>query len=267
MSAPPPDDRKAALRAEHWAAIRAAGAARFPGVEGRIPNFVGAEAAAARLVQTPEFQSSRVIKCNPDLPQRPVRHAALKAGKVVLLAVPRLREARCFLALDPAALPASALWKASSIKGASVLGVPLAPEDVPPIDLVVSGCVAAAADGARLGKGGGYADLEYALLRATGALRADTPVVTTVHDCQVRGGADIPREAHDVGLTLIATPTRLLRPDPPPRQPQGIRWGALPPARIAAMPALAARARAQGSSASNAAASPASSSTPSPHDS
>ena len=270
MSGPRGDGPKHRLRVEHWAAIRAAGAARFPGVEGRIPNFVGAEAAAARLAQTPEFIAARVIKCNPDLPQRPLRHAALKAGKLVLLAVPRLRDARCFLALDPATLPPGSLWKASSIKGASVLGVPLAPEDVPAIDLVVSGCVAAGEDGARLGKGGGYADLEYALLRATGALNGSTPVATTVHDSQLHTAGGIPREPHDVGLTLIATPTRLVRPATPPGQPQGIHWDALPPDRIAEMPPLAARAAAHpapDSSASSASASPASSSVLSPQDS
>ena len=41
---------KAALRDELWAGMRSARAARFPGAEGRIPNFVGAEAAAERLV-------------------------------------------------------------------------------------------------------------------------------------------------------------------------------------------------------------------------
>ena len=40
---------KAELRNEIWSALRAAKATRFPGPEGRIPNFVGAEAAAERL--------------------------------------------------------------------------------------------------------------------------------------------------------------------------------------------------------------------------
>ena len=40
---------KAQLRDETWGAMRAAKAARFPGAEGRIPNFVGAEAAAECL--------------------------------------------------------------------------------------------------------------------------------------------------------------------------------------------------------------------------
>ncbi|MEC8424396.1 MAG: 5-formyltetrahydrofolate cyclo-ligase, partial [Myxococcota bacterium] len=198
--------------------------------------------AAAALAETPEFQAARVLKCNPDLPQRPVRHAALKAGKVVLLAVPRLRQEHCFLALDPAVLPPNALWRASSIKGAAELGRPLMVDAVPRIDLIVSGCVAVDERGARLGKGGGFADLEYALLHASGAVFPATPVATTAHESQVRGAGDIPRERHDIGVTIIATPSRIIRPDPSPVQPSGLFWDALPGERRADMPAIAARA-------------------------
>ena len=268
---PPSRDEspKGALRRHHWSALRDAGAARFPGVEGRIPNFVGAEAAARRLIATPEFVKARVLKCNPDLPQRPVRHAALKAGKVVLLAVPRLRNLECFVMLDPEALPDGSLWAASSIKGASTLGVPIRVEDVPSVDLIVSGCVAAGTNGARLGKGGGYADLEYALLRESGAIGPETPVATTVHDSQLRSDGAIPRAAHDAGLTVIATPTAILRPAPPIHQPSGILWAELPRPRLEEMPPLAARApqSPSASRASSAAESPASSRAPSPQDS
>jgi len=269
VSSPSDDRPKPRLRRAHWAALRAAGAARFPGVEGRIPNFVGAEAAAERLRETPEFRRARVLKCNPDMPQRPVRHAALKAGKVVLLAVPRLRTEQCFLMLDPATLPPGSLWTASSVKGATALGVPLRVAEVPPVDLVVSGCVAAGQDGARLGKGGGYADLEYALLRTAGALHVHTPVATTIHDSQLQAAGVIPREAHDVGLHIIATASRLVRPGGPIPQPGGVLWDALPTARVAAMPALARRAPQprSDSSASSTTASPASSRRPEPQSS
>src|SRR2546430_10141472 len=50
---------KAELRQEIWAALRAAKAARFPGPDGRIPNFVGAEAAAERLRGTEAWHKDR----------------------------------------------------------------------------------------------------------------------------------------------------------------------------------------------------------------
>jgi hypothetical protein len=50
---------------------------RFPRpVHHRIPNFVDAEAAAQRLAMLPEFKGARVVKVNPDTPQKMVRRAA-----------------------------------------------------------------------------------------------------------------------------------------------------------------------------------------------
>ncbi len=72
---------KAAQRQEVWAAMRAARVARFPGAEGRIPNFTGAEAAAERLRGLPAWQAAATLKANPDSPQLPVRQRALEDGK------------------------------------------------------------------------------------------------------------------------------------------------------------------------------------------
>lgn len=230
---------KPRLRAEGWARIRTAGAARFPGVEGRIPNFVGAEAAARTLAATSTWQEARVLKCNPDSPQRPVRHLALKEGKVVVLAVPKLSTAAPFLLLDPAELAPGDLWKASSVKGATVLGRPVTLEELPAIDLIVTGCVACSLDGARLGKGGGYSDLEFALLQSTGHIHRDVPVVTTVHGCQVLPAGALPMEAHDVAFDLVATPDRSLRTQRHWPRPSGLDWRRLPPEKADAIPVLA----------------------------
>jgi 5-formyltetrahydrofolate cyclo-ligase len=45
--------------------------------------------------------------------------------------------------------------------------------------------VAVSRDGYRIGKGKGYADLEYAILKEMKAVDDDTTIVTTVHDSQV----------------------------------------------------------------------------------
>ena len=39
--------------------------------------------------------------------------------------------------------------------------------------------------GWRIGKGEGFADLEYAMMASMGAVDENTIIVTTVHDCQV----------------------------------------------------------------------------------
>src|SRR5206468_3442625 len=75
--------------------------------------------------------------------------------------------------------------EAATIAGASKLGEPVTPAALGHIDLIVAGSVAVTAGGARLGKGGGYSDLEFGLARAVGSVDETTPVLTTVHELQV----------------------------------------------------------------------------------
>jgi len=231
---------KQALRERIWALLTRRRLGRFPlPLDDRIPNFAGAEEAAERLAATPEWRRARVLKCNPDAPQRPVRLRALREGKEVYVAVPRLAAARCFLRLDPRRLGAARLTAAATIGGAAALGVAVAPRELPRIDLVVAGSVAVNRRGARVGKGGGYSDLEFALAAELGAVDARTTVATTVHDLQVLAAA-IPMTAHDVPVDLIATPTRVLHARRVFARPRRIRWSELDAAQLAAMPPLAA---------------------------
>ena len=189
------------------------------------------------MTELPEWQSARRIKCNPDAPQRAVRLAALNQGKTVVMAVPRLRAEKCFLRLDPRELQGK-LARAATIKGASTLGVPVSPAQIGQIDLVVAGSVAVDARGARLGKGGGYSDLEFALARAVGVVGEKTPVVTTVHELQVVEDA-IPMTAHDVPLDLVVTPERVIRTRRGRKKPGAIFWRELSGEQLSEMPAVA----------------------------
>ncbi len=230
------------LRLRCWEALRAAGAARFPGVKGRIPNFVGAEAAARVLAALPEFVDAHTLKCNPDSPQRPVRAAALRAGKVLYVPAPKLAGEHPFLELDPADIDPERWWHASSIKGAFELGRPVRADEVRSLDLIVTGCVGVTAEGARLGKGGGYSDLEYGMLRELGLVDEDTPIATTVHDSQVLPDGLVPMMVHDISLDLIVTGTRTFRCPRPFTRPTGVLWDRLEDEKIASIPVLAARA-------------------------
>jgi 5-formyltetrahydrofolate cyclo-ligase len=230
---------KAALREEVWSALKAARVARFPGADGRIPNFTGAERAAQRLREMPVWRSAARIKANPDSAQWPVRQRALEDGKLVFMAVPRLAEAEPFFLLDPERL-ADPPRQAASIRGASRSARRVGLDALGPVDLVVAGCVAAGADGARLGKGGGFADLEFALASEAGLIGPDTVVVTTVHELQVRPAGAVPTTDHDVPLDLIVTPERVIdcRAGRGPRRPATVRWPELTEAKIAAIPLL-----------------------------
>jgi 5-formyltetrahydrofolate cyclo-ligase len=230
---------KAALREQVWAALSATRVARFPGAAGRIPNFVGAEDAAERLRATRDWASAGTVKANPDSAQLPVRQRALEDGKVVYMAVPRLAEPQPFFLLDPDHLTDKPRT-AASIRGASRSARRVSVADLAPVDLVVTGCVAVGEDGARLGKGGGFADLEFALASAAGLIGTGTVVVTTVHELQVRPAGSIPTAEHDVPVDLVVTPERILdcRHRRAERPTGRIRWQELTEEKIEAIPLL-----------------------------
>ncbi|WP_280587587.1 5-formyltetrahydrofolate cyclo-ligase [Halorubrum sp. Boch-26] len=259
---------KQAVREAVWDAFEAGDQARFPfPPHDRIPNFAGADAACERLTETPEWAAAATLKCNPDAPQLPVRRAALRAGKTVYVAQPRLRDPDPFLRLEPDELAGSddatdrpTVDDATTVSGISTHGTPVAPEAVPHVDLVVSGSVAVATDGARIGKGEGYSDLEWGVLREIDAVDDETTVATTVHELSVIDGPEsavggagdgdgdastpaLPEpDAHDVPLDLIVTPERTIRTETPYERPPGIDWDALDPERLDAIPVLAERA-------------------------
>jgi 5-formyltetrahydrofolate cyclo-ligase len=228
---------KQTLRERVWAQLERRRVARFPfPIAGRIPNFQGAEQAAARAAALPEWHAARRLKCNPDAPQRALRLRALREGKIVFMAVPRLTDERCFLRLDPRHLGRQ-LARAATIKGAAQLGEPVTVKELGHIDLVVAGSVAVNARGARVGKGGGYSDLEFALARQAGAVDGRTTVLTTVHGLQIVDD-DIPMTPHDVPVDLVVTPEQVLRTRTKLAKPAGIQWEELSAEQLEAMPVL-----------------------------
>jgi 5-formyltetrahydrofolate cyclo-ligase len=204
------------------------------------------------LTETDAWTSAATLKCNPDAPQLPVRRAALRAGKTVYVAQPRLRDADPFLRLDPADIAPEEIGDATTVSGISEYGVPTPPEDVPHVDLVVAGSVGVTTDGARIGKGEGYSDLEWGVLSELGAVdRGATAVATTVHELSVLDGPESPiadaaelpgPDAHDVPLDLVVTPERTIRTETPYARPEGIDWDALDDEKLDAIPVLAERA-------------------------
>jgi 5-formyltetrahydrofolate cyclo-ligase len=219
-------DAKQEVRERVWALLEREGASRFPGARGRIPNFHGAEQAAARLAELPEWQAARVVKANPDAPQLPVRRRARKDGKTLYMAVPRLVEEKPFVAVqgDP------------TISRALAEGTPLGLEELEPVDLIVCGTVAVNRQGVRVGKGGGFSDLEFALLAERGLVGDGTTIATTVHDLQLLE-EKLPETDHDFRVDLIVTPTAVVRPRRR-RRPSGILWDHLDADKRAAIPVL-----------------------------
>lgn len=145
-------DAKEEVRERIWALLEREHAARFPGARGRIPNFRGAEQAAAWLAELTEWRST--------------------------------------------------------------------------------------ARGVRIGKGGGFSDLEFALLVEHGLVSDETTIATTVHDLQLLD-EDLPETKHDFRVDVIVTPTTTVHTRRR-RRPPGIVWDQLDPEKIESIPVLAA---------------------------
>jgi 5-formyltetrahydrofolate cyclo-ligase len=226
---------KKELRERIWRLLEEKRVARFPmPIEGRIPNFQGSTAAAFKLFALDVYRKAKVIKINPDAPQHPVREMAIKDGKIVYMPTPRLRKG--FIELKPQYIPKGEERKATSIKHAPRYGryVPL--DEIKPIDLIVTGAVSATCEGGKLGKGGGYSDLEYAILRELGKITEKTPVVTTLHPLQIVD--HLPMKANDVPLDYIITYQGIIKTNTAYPKPKGILWEMLSEEDLDRMPIL-----------------------------
>ncbi|NIJ10473.1 5-formyltetrahydrofolate cyclo-ligase [Saccharomonospora amisosensis] len=233
------DELKNAARRRIWDLLDREGLVVGGSAHGHIPDFVGADAAAVRLSDLPAWKAARAIKAVPDKAQLPARARALREGKTVYMAVPKLAQQHPFYLLDPAGL-AVPPEEAASSRTAATVARNVGLDEVEPIDLIVCGSVAVNRHGARLGKGAGYSDIEVALLHESGLIGPETPIVTTVHSLQVVDD-ELPETEHDFRVDLIVTPDEVI-PCGPPKRPTGLIWEHLSPDKIAAIPVLAARA-------------------------
>lgn len=231
------DQAKQAARERVWTLLEREHAVP-PGVHGRIPSFFTADQAAGRLAELPEWQAAHVVKAVPDRAQEPVRARALREGKLLYMAVPKLAEELPFYLLDPTQLPVTP-EEAAVREVAAQVGRKVDVDAMQPVDLIVCGSVAVNRRGVRLGKGAGYSDIEVALLQEAGLIGPNTTIVTTVHSLQVVN-EDLPETEHDFSVDVIVTPEAVIRCGQP-RRPQGLVWADLTAEKIAAIPVLAAR--------------------------
>ncbi|CAH2242589.1 methenyltetrahydrofolate synthase domain-containing protein [Pararge aegeria] len=237
----PEEITKQSFRLKIWRHLETNGLAMFPRpVYNRIPNFKGAAEAAAKLAELDVFKNATTIKVNPDKPQEPVRVLCLEKQKTLYVPVPRLQ----FGFLNRMELPEEetrpgAIRKAVSRNGMETYGKPMSIEDSVSLDLVIMGSVAVSKEGYRIGKGKGYGDLEFGLMMHMKAIKPNTLVATTVHDCQVFD--TLPAELfgpHDVPIDLIITPTQVIETQRMSQRPVGILWHLLSNRRLELMPVL-----------------------------
>ncbi|KAK8649213.1 hypothetical protein V6N13_129947 [Hibiscus sabdariffa] len=163
------------IRRRVWDFMEAQNIAQNPRpVHHRIPNFVGASAAAKKVSEL-----EAIVKVNPDSPQKQVRFLTLSDDKKLLTLHPRLTT-DFFSILESSMLTHSTINEACTSEGVAKYGRPIGLDEKIKVDVIVIGSVAVdPKTGARLGKGEGFAELEYGMLRYMGAIDDSTPVVTS----------------------------------------------------------------------------------------
>lgn len=227
-------ETKDEIRHKVWNRLTEEKNGRFPfPLVHRIPNFKGAEKAAAFIQAMPEYQAAKVIKVNPDAPQLPLRKQILIDGKTLLVPTPRLKAG--FIMVKPEWVPKGEERRAASLSHIKSYGKEIPLTEIPSIDFMVVGSVAIHPDGRRLGKGEGYADREYGILRELG--NPPMPIVTSIHSSQLVQN-EIPRDSFDLSVDWIATEEGLFPTNSPYEKPNGIEWEHVTEEEMEEMPVL-----------------------------
>jgi 5-formyltetrahydrofolate cyclo-ligase len=209
------------IRKEVWTILEK-NPAVFPKPLYGIPNFVGFDDAAERLRDLREWIDAKVIKISFSPPMRTVRELAMKDDKIVYVAIPKLPEEKCFVELNPRFFKGREEY-ASSIEATYICGQEVGPWEMRKIDLCVTGSVAVNAKGCKIGKGGGLADLDYAICREHGIISDETTIVTIAHPLQVVSH-EVQVEKHDIPSDYIVTPEKIMETRGHYPKPQGIYW-------------------------------------------
>ncbi len=167
----------------------------------RIPNFLNAEIACEKVKKLEEYVNSKCVFSAPDSVLLRLREIALKDKKLLLVAKPKIKG---FWILDKYVNP--------TIKAMDKFGrdVRLDELDVK-VDLFVQGCVAVDEKGNRIGKGSGFGDREYELLKDYGLLSKNCLYIVVAHDMQVFDDLSYLMSEHDVRADVILTPSRIIR--------------------------------------------------------
>lgn len=204
----------------------------------RIPNVKGAATAAEKMVTLEEFKRAGTVKINPDKPQENARFLTLEANKTLMVPTPRLRTGLFNKIVPPEDCTKEILRICATTQGVREYSEPIGLETKVKCDLVVIGSVAITKTGLRIGKGEGFADMEYAMMRSMGAVDENTVIITTVHDCQVLDFPESLIEDHDLVVDYIVTPTEIIRCDTKKQKPTGIIWSKITPDKLRRVPIL-----------------------------
>ncbi len=166
----------------------------------RIPNFFNAEKACEKIRELEEYLRAKFVFSAPDSVLLKLREIVLDDDKILLVAKPKIRG---FWLIDRKIKP--------TIKAMSTYGKEVDLNRLKlKVDLFVQGCVAIDKNGNRIGKGSGFGDREYEILKKYGLLADNCLYVVVAHDIQVFDDLSHLMSKHDVKADVILTPTKII---------------------------------------------------------
>jgi 5-formyltetrahydrofolate cyclo-ligase len=208
-----------------------------------IADYEGSDAGAERLLDLADDHDCESWLVTPDNNLDPLRQRLIERSTPFLMPTDGIR--RGFLSLDPADVPDGDAAFASVLGGTNRFAerapIETLEADHPPLDVMVTGASFVTPDWLRMGKGHGFFDLEWAMLRKVGLATTDTLVVAAVHDIQFLSETDAPEGMvadHDTVVDYVVTPTRTHEVEGDRQKPSGIHWELLTEAEIREIPPL-----------------------------
>lgn len=202
-----------------------------------IPDFKGSEKCIEKIINLNLYKKAKTVMITPDNNLEKLRERCIFDSKIYIMPTYGIR--RGFLKLSRNEVPIGKEDFASTLDGAERFGKPLTLKGIQDlkIDFMVTGASIVNTDGVRHGKGHGYFDLEFAILREIGSVDEKTPIIAVVHDCQVTT-EKFAISPNDTIIDMIITPTRITSIETQHRKPLGIDWDELPKEMIEAIPPL-----------------------------
>ncbi|MCS7232091.1 MAG: 5-formyltetrahydrofolate cyclo-ligase [Elusimicrobiota bacterium] len=185
---------------------------------GHIPQFKGQDKAAEVLRSLEVYKKAERVFVPPDQAQYLVRFNCVNDGKTLIMATPALKDGFYEVKKD------NPNWeKAIYSHKIRNYGKKLKTDfkEIGKIDLMITGAVAVSLKGERIGKGSGFFDWEYKILREIGSIDDSTPVVAVVHCLQIF--EKLPATSADVSVDYIVTPQKIIKTERALR-PKGIDW-------------------------------------------
>ncbi|MEM3927447.1 MAG: 5-formyltetrahydrofolate cyclo-ligase [Archaeoglobaceae archaeon] len=172
----------------------------FPLPYGRIPNFRTAKKACEKIRELEEYQRAECVFSAPDSVLLRLREIVLEDGKTLLAVLPRMTG---FVVLKEKVKPTiEALKHAKRADLAKLKGK---------VGVFAQGCVAVDLNGNRIGKGSGFGDREYEILKKSGVLAENAIFVVVAHEIQVFSDLSYLMQEHDAKADVILTPEKIIR--------------------------------------------------------